>query len=193
MRELHRHLGADADVPPGEIGVSPREVGCMTGMVKKITNRAECVFTGKRPDDSVSHVDGANVAGFMLVADAMLAQGVVWSSAVPRRQDRAGQPLLALAAAKGEHRKRLAPDIPCRPCCPACLVRTRIRFAPYRPVPRFSVFVFAAMGVSAASTVVMTMYQWPYRGSSRQAASSLFPKTVSRRCASLPHEQVCAS
>jgi glutamate dehydrogenase (NADP+) len=33
--------------------------------------------TGKRPDGSISYVDGANVAGFVKVADAMLAQGVI--------------------------------------------------------------------------------------------------------------------
>ena len=47
MFELHRHLGADTDVPAGDIGVGAREVGFMTGMMKKLTNSAECVFTGK--------------------------------------------------------------------------------------------------------------------------------------------------
>ena len=47
--ELYRHLGAHTDVPAGDIGVGQREVGFMTGMVKKITNRADCVFTGKGP------------------------------------------------------------------------------------------------------------------------------------------------
>ena len=36
-----------------------------------------CVLHGRRADGSVSYVDGANVAGFVKVADAMLAQGVV--------------------------------------------------------------------------------------------------------------------
>jgi len=47
--ELFRHLGSDTDVPAGDIGVGAREVGYLTGMVKKITNRADCVFTGKGP------------------------------------------------------------------------------------------------------------------------------------------------
>ena len=47
--ELYRHLGSDTDVPAGDIGVGAREVGFLTGMVKKITNRADCVFTGKGP------------------------------------------------------------------------------------------------------------------------------------------------
>lgn len=47
MVELHRHLGPDTDVPAGDIGVGGREVGFMTGMMKKLTNNAACVFTGK--------------------------------------------------------------------------------------------------------------------------------------------------
>lgn len=47
MLELHRHLGANTDVPAGDIGVGGREVSYMTGMMKKLTNSAECVFTGK--------------------------------------------------------------------------------------------------------------------------------------------------
>ncbi len=47
ISELYRHLGADTDVPAGDIGVGGREVGFMAGMYKKLTNRADCVFTGK--------------------------------------------------------------------------------------------------------------------------------------------------
>ncbi|KAB2312877.1 NADP-specific glutamate dehydrogenase [Betaproteobacteria bacterium SCN2] len=47
VTELHRHIGAETDVPAGDIGVGAREVGFMAGMVKKLTNRADCVFTGK--------------------------------------------------------------------------------------------------------------------------------------------------
>ncbi|MBC6958063.1 MAG: NADP-specific glutamate dehydrogenase [Lautropia sp.] len=47
MLELHRHLGADTDVPAGDIGVGAREVGFMAGMMKKLGNNASCVFTGK--------------------------------------------------------------------------------------------------------------------------------------------------
>ena len=38
---------------------------------------AACLKYGKRADGSVSYIDGANVAGFVKVADAMLAQGVI--------------------------------------------------------------------------------------------------------------------
>jgi len=47
VSELFRHVGADTDVPAGDIGVGSREVGFMTGMMKKLSNRADCVFTGK--------------------------------------------------------------------------------------------------------------------------------------------------
>jgi glutamate dehydrogenase (NADP+) len=47
MIELHRHLGPDTDVPAGDIGVGGREVGSMAGMMKKLSNSAACVFTGK--------------------------------------------------------------------------------------------------------------------------------------------------
>jgi len=38
---------------------------------------AACVKHGQRADGSVSYIDGANIAGFVKVADAMLAQGVI--------------------------------------------------------------------------------------------------------------------
>ena len=47
VTELFRHVGADTDVPAGDIGVGAREVGYMAGMMKKLSNRADCVFTGK--------------------------------------------------------------------------------------------------------------------------------------------------
>ncbi|HUH60471.1 MAG TPA: NADP-specific glutamate dehydrogenase [Candidimonas sp.] len=45
--ELYRHLGSDTDVPAGDIGVGAREVGFMTGMMKKLSNSSSSVFTGK--------------------------------------------------------------------------------------------------------------------------------------------------
>ncbi|HSO45089.1 MAG TPA: glutamate dehydrogenase, partial [Rhodoferax sp.] len=38
---------------------------------------AACLRYGKRADGSFSYVDGANVAGFVKVADAMMSQGVI--------------------------------------------------------------------------------------------------------------------
>lgn len=47
VQELYRHIGPDTDVPAGDIGVGAREVGYMAGMMKKLSNHAACVFTGK--------------------------------------------------------------------------------------------------------------------------------------------------
>lgn len=47
MTELYKYLGADVDVPAGDIGTSAREIGYMYGQFKKITGSYEGVFTGK--------------------------------------------------------------------------------------------------------------------------------------------------
>ncbi len=47
MRELYRHIGADVDVPAGDIGVGGREIGYMYGYYKKIKNEHTGVLTGK--------------------------------------------------------------------------------------------------------------------------------------------------
>jgi glutamate dehydrogenase (NADP+) len=47
MRELSKHIGADTDVPAGDIGVSGREIGWLFGAYRKERNRFEGVLTGK--------------------------------------------------------------------------------------------------------------------------------------------------
>lgn len=47
MNELYRHIGADTDVPAGDIGTGAREVGYFFGQYKKITGLYEGVLTGK--------------------------------------------------------------------------------------------------------------------------------------------------
>ncbi|MDK4625024.1 NADP-specific glutamate dehydrogenase [Kingella kingae] len=47
MSELYRHIGADTDVPAGDIGVGGREVGYMFGQYKKLSNEFTSVLTGK--------------------------------------------------------------------------------------------------------------------------------------------------
>jgi glutamate dehydrogenase (NADP+) len=47
MTELYRHVGEHTDVPAGDIGVGPREIGYMFGQYKRITNRYVGVLTGK--------------------------------------------------------------------------------------------------------------------------------------------------
>ena len=47
MTELYRHIGADTDVPAGDIGVGGREIGFMFGQYKRIRDTYEGVLTGK--------------------------------------------------------------------------------------------------------------------------------------------------
>ena len=47
MTELYRHIGADTDVPAGDIGVGGREIGYLYGQYKRLTGLYEGVLTGK--------------------------------------------------------------------------------------------------------------------------------------------------
>ena len=47
MLELSRHIGADCDVPAGDIGVGGREIGYMFGQYKRVRNEFTGVLTGK--------------------------------------------------------------------------------------------------------------------------------------------------
>ena len=47
ITELYKYIGADTDVPAGDIGVGAREVGFMFGQYKRIRDVYEGVFTGK--------------------------------------------------------------------------------------------------------------------------------------------------
>jgi glutamate dehydrogenase (NADP+) len=47
MTELYRHIGADTDVPAGDIGTGGREIGYMYGQYKRLTKLYEGVLTGK--------------------------------------------------------------------------------------------------------------------------------------------------
>ena len=50
MRELSKHIGADTDVPAGDIGVGGREIGYLFGAYRRERNRWEGVLTGKGLD-----------------------------------------------------------------------------------------------------------------------------------------------
>jgi glutamate dehydrogenase (NADP+) len=50
MTELQRHIGADTDVPAGDIGVGGREIGYMFGQYKRLRNEFTGVLTGKGPN-----------------------------------------------------------------------------------------------------------------------------------------------
>ena len=47
MRELHQYIGARIDVPAGDIGVGPREIGFLYGEYKRITRSYDGVLSGK--------------------------------------------------------------------------------------------------------------------------------------------------
>ena len=47
MTELYRHIGADCDVPAGDIGVGAREIGYLFGQYKRLKNEFTGVLTGK--------------------------------------------------------------------------------------------------------------------------------------------------
>ena len=47
MSELFRHIGADVDVPAGDIGTGAREIGYMFGQYKRLSGKYEGVLTGK--------------------------------------------------------------------------------------------------------------------------------------------------
>lgn len=49
MTELYRHIGAETDVPAGDIGVGEREIGYLFGQYKRIRNNFTGVLTGKGP------------------------------------------------------------------------------------------------------------------------------------------------
>nr|WP_314170587.1 NADP-specific glutamate dehydrogenase [uncultured Aggregatibacter sp.] len=75
MTELYRHIGSDTDVPAGDIGVGAREVGYLTGMMKKLSNQTGCVFTGKGLSFGGSLIrPEATGYGLVYFVQAMLAE-----------------------------------------------------------------------------------------------------------------------
>ena len=47
MTELSKHIGADTDIPAGDIGVGTREIGFLFGCYKRQTKLWEGILTGK--------------------------------------------------------------------------------------------------------------------------------------------------
>ena len=75
MAELYRHIGSDTDVPAGDIGVGGREVGYLAGYMKKLSNQAACVFTGRGLSFGGSLIrPEATGYGLVYFAQAMLAE-----------------------------------------------------------------------------------------------------------------------
>jgi glutamate dehydrogenase (NADP+) len=56
MTELQKHIGADTDVPAGDIGTGGREIGFLFGQYKKLRNEHVGVLTGKGKDWGGSNI-----------------------------------------------------------------------------------------------------------------------------------------
>lgn len=73
MTELSRHIGADTDVPAGDIGVGGREIGYLFGQYKRLRNEFTGTLTGKSPLWGGSYIrPEATGYGLVYLAAAML-------------------------------------------------------------------------------------------------------------------------
>ncbi|MDR0473487.1 MAG: NADP-specific glutamate dehydrogenase [Treponema sp.] len=75
MTELFRHIGANTDVPAGDIGVGGREIGFMFGQYKRLANSFEGVLTGKglTYGGSLARTEATGY-GLVYLVDEMLRQ-----------------------------------------------------------------------------------------------------------------------
>lgn len=74
MNELYRHIGADVDVPAGDIGTGAREIGYLYGQYKRLTGCYEGVLTGKglTYGGSLARTEATGY-GLLYLTQAMLA------------------------------------------------------------------------------------------------------------------------
>jgi glutamate dehydrogenase/leucine dehydrogenase len=103
MTELSNHIGANTDIPAGDIGVSPREIGWMFGCYKKQTKLWEGVLTGKggtwggsliRPEATgygLVYVRFPAERPLLVVADPLLVRPTHDSVRIRRQRDFLGQ------------------------------------------------------------------------------------------------------
>jgi glutamate dehydrogenase (NADP+) len=77
MTELYRHIGADVDVPAGDIGVGGREIGFMFGQYKRITNEFTGVLTGKGLEwgGSLIRTEATGYGAVYFLADMLATKG----------------------------------------------------------------------------------------------------------------------
>ena len=80
MGELFRHVGADTDVPAGDIGVGGREIGFMFGQYKKLTNSFTGVLTGKGLDygGSLARTEATGYGLVYFVTRMLEARNMSW-------------------------------------------------------------------------------------------------------------------
>jgi glutamate dehydrogenase (NADP+) len=75
MTELSRHIGADTDVPAGDIGVGGREIGYLFGQYKRLRNEFTGVLTGKSLEYGGSLIRAeATGYGLLYFVECMLAE-----------------------------------------------------------------------------------------------------------------------
>ena len=75
MTELQKHIGADTDVPAGDIGVGSREIGFLFGQYKRLSNEFSGVLTGKSLQFGGSLIrTEATGYGLIYFADEMLKE-----------------------------------------------------------------------------------------------------------------------
>jgi len=77
MTELYRHIGADVDVPAGDIGVGGREIGFMFGQYKRITGEFTGVLTGKGLEwgGSLIRTEATGYGAVYFLANMLAAKG----------------------------------------------------------------------------------------------------------------------
>jgi glutamate dehydrogenase (NADP+) len=78
MSELYRHIGADVDVPAGDIGVGAREIGFLFGQYKRLSNQFTSVLTGK----------GMTYGGSLIRPEATGFGCVYFAEEMLKRQDK---------------------------------------------------------------------------------------------------------
>ncbi len=91
MTELQRHIGADVDVPAGDIGVGAREIGYMFGQWKRIMQAFNGVITGKQ----------LNWGGSLIRPEATGYGAVFFAQEMLASRDRSLEGLVCLVSGSG--------------------------------------------------------------------------------------------
>ena len=91
MTELFRHIGADTDVPAGDIGVGGREIGFLFGQYKRLANAFTGVLTGK----------GLNWGGSLIRPEATGYGCVYFAKEMLKTQERPSTARLCLVTGSG--------------------------------------------------------------------------------------------
>jgi len=91
MSELYRHIGADRDVPAGDIGVGAREIGYLFGQYKRLQNEFTGVLTGK----------GLTYGGSLIRTEATGYGSVYFAQNMMKRQKKSLQGMTCLVSGSG--------------------------------------------------------------------------------------------